>query len=190
MAITPNHIPQKKLKEIWAQVPSDYYDLGIQNNLLQKMWHSRKLAQVLKQLPKKPKPNLKILDVGCSSAVLTTEIAKSLPKSKVTGLDSYKSAIDLAKKKYPHISFVVADAHKIPFKDNIFDILICTETLEHVVDPKGVLLEIKRVLKKDGAAIISMDSGSLPFRIIWYFGQKPKEKYGRMPTSTNLAQSF
>lgn len=176
MAIKPNIVPQKRLKEIWAQVPADYYDQGIQKNLFQKMWHTRKLAEVLDLLPKKAKTNHKILDVGCSSAVLTAEVSKKLPKSKVTGLDSYKAAIDFAKKKYPHINFVTADAHKIPFKDKTFDILICTETLEHVVDPKGVLLEMKRVLKNNGEAIISMDSGSLPFRIIWYFWTKSKGK--------------
>lgn len=176
MAIKPNHIPKKRLREIWAQVPPDYYDRGIQNNLLQKMWHTRKLTQILKLLPKNTASNFKVLDVGCSSAMLTAEIAKALPKSQVTGLDSYKAAIDLAKSKYPDINFTVADAHDMPFKNQTFDLLVCTETLEHVIDPKGVLEEIKRVIKKDGTLIISMDSGSLLFRIIWNLWTKSKGK--------------
>lgn len=179
MVISAKSIAQKKLKKIWAQVPPDYYDKGVKNNLLQKIWHGRKLSQVIKLLPAEKARNnktLKILDVGCSSAILTAQVAKILPKSKVTGLDSYKEAIVFARKKYPHISFVVADAHKIPFKNKVFDIVICTETLEHVVDPKHVLAEIKRVLKKDGHAIVSMDSGSLLFRTIWFFWTKTTGK--------------
>ena len=95
---------------ILSQVPPDYYDKGIKNNPFQKIWHNHKLTQVLKFLPKGPSKKLstiKILDVGCSSAVLTAEIAKALPKSKVIGLDSYKDAILFARKKYPQSGFFV-----------------------------------------------------------------------------------
>ena len=169
--IKPNHLPQKTLQKIWAQVPPDYYDTGIEKNLFQKLWHSHKLSQVLQILPTNSQS---VLDIGCSSAVLTAKVAKALPKSKVTGLDSYKKAIDFAKVKYPHIEFVVADAHKLPFKDKAFDLVICTETLEHLIDPKQALREMKRVLKKNGQAIISMDSGSFLFRSVWYFWTKTK----------------
>lgn len=169
--IKPNHLPKKILKKIWAQVPPDYYDIGIEKNLFQKLWHTHKLSQVLKILPPK---SLRVLDVGCSSAVLTAQIADALPDSIITGLDSYKEAIKFAKAKYPHIQFVTADAHRLPFTNNTFDLVICTETLEHLVDPKQALFEMKRVLKKNGKAIISMDSGSFLFRTIWYFWTKTK----------------
>lgn len=169
--IKPNHISKKRLREIWTQVPPDYYDQGIKKNILQKLWHTQKLAQVLTLLPKDTK---KILDIGCSSAILTAEVAKARPKSQITGLDSYNAAIDFARKKYPHISFVVADAHHLPFPDQSFNLVICTETLEHVTDPTRVLDEMRRILTKNGRAIISMDSGSFLFKIIWYFWTKTR----------------
>ncbi|MDO8486782.1 MAG: class I SAM-dependent methyltransferase [Candidatus Curtissbacteria bacterium] len=163
-------ISGQKLKDIWAQVPPDYYDRG---NLLQKLWHNHKLNQVIKLLPKqKGNHRLKVLDIGCNSALLTNEVSKVLKKGKITGLDSYKGAIDFARSKYPHINFVVADAHKLPFNKNSLDLVICTETLEHVVDPKKALEEMVRILKKDARAIISMDSGSPLFHIIWHVWTK------------------
>lgn len=173
--ISKSKIGGKRLKEIWAQVPPDYYDQGISKNLLQKLWHTQKLNQVIKLLPKQKRgKTIKVLDIGCSSAVLTNEIAKTLKKSQVTGLDSYKAAIQFARLKYPHINFVAADAHKLPFKDKSFDLVICTETLEHVINPKKTLEEMKRVLKKDGRGIISMDSGSPLFHLIWHIWTKTK----------------
>ena len=173
--ISKVRISNRKLKEIWAQVPPDYYDLGIQKNLFQKLWHTKKLNEVLKLLPKrKDGKTIKVLDIGCSSAILTNEISKTLKKSKVTGLDSYKAAIDFARSKYPHIDFVTADAPKLPFADKSFDLVVCTETLEHVIDPKKSLEEMRRVLKKDAVAIISMDSGSFLFHFIWHIWIKTK----------------
>src|SRR3989344_1875896 len=171
--LTPHRISQKKLEKIWAQVPANYYDEGIAKNIFQKIWHGQKLNQVIKLLPKNSK---KILDVGCSSGVLTAQIAKILPKSKIVGLDSYGKAIIFARSKYPKITFIVADAHNLPYKNNSFDLVICTETLEHLVDPKKALSEIKRILKKNGKAIISMDSGNFLFRTVWYFWTKTKGK--------------
>lgn len=173
MKIDAVKVPKKRLHQIWAQVPKDYYDLGIEKNPFQKLWHTKKLEQVLKLLPKDVK---KVLDVGCSSGVLTAEVAKVLKKAKVIGLDSYKEAIKFAQDKYPHLEFITADAHKIPYKDKSFDLIICTETLEHVTDPKKSLIEMKRLLRKKGRAIISMDSGSTLFRVIWYFWTKSKGK--------------
>ena len=177
MSIKPNHLSQSKLKEIWAQVPPNYYDEGIKKNLFQKTWHTHKLTQILKLLhsnPRSLREKLRLLDVGCSSGVLTAAIAETLPKATIIGLDSYRQAIIFARSKYPHIDFKIGDAHKLPFQDKAFDLVICTETLEHLVDPKQALVEIKRVLKKDGKAIISMDSGSLLFKIVWYLWTKTK----------------
>lgn len=164
----------KKLVKIWNQVPVDYYDRGVEKNLFQRFWHTRKL-EVFKELVGREKPKT-ILDIGCASGTMTNNIARIFPKSKITAVDVYPAAISFAKKKYLYIHFLVADAHKLPFKDDSFDLVVCYETIEHVVNPKKVLQEIKRVLKKDGSAIIEMDSGSLLFRVVWWIWEKTKGK--------------
>jgi len=50
---------------------------------------------------------------------------------------------------------IVADAEKIPFRDNSFDLIICLETLEHIKRPWVVVKEIERVLTQDGTVITS-----------------------------------
>ncbi len=154
-----------KLYPIWDQVPVDYYQRGINKNILQKIWHTRKY-----NLCKKTLKNIKFLnclEVGCASGHLINEISKSFPKVKYTGVDIYDKAIKYAKLKYPGIEFKVADAQELPFKDNSFDLILNYETLEHVENPYKTLLELKRILRKKGTLVLAMDSGRLLFRIVW-----------------------
>lgn len=164
------NVPHRYIIE---QVPPNYYQKGIRENLLQRLWHINKLNEVLKACRTQSRVN-NILDVGCASGWLISQIAHRYPKASCSGIDIYDKAIKYAKRKYPHIEFKVADAHKLPFKSNAFDLVVCTEVLEHVDDPRSVLFEIKRVLKNKGTAVIELDSGSLLFSIVWYLWRKSK----------------
>lgn len=160
------------LEKIWKRVPPDYYQKGIKTNILQRLWHRKKLETFISLTGHKRFH--KILDIGCASGMMTNEISKTQKDSQIFGIDVYKEAIFFAKKKYPHINFRVADAHKLPFKSNFFNLCVCYETIEHVESPEKMLAEIKRVMRKNGRAIIAMDSGSPLFRVVWWFWEKTK----------------
>jgi SAM-dependent methyltransferase len=49
----------------------------------------------------------------------------------------------------------LASADDLPFADELFDCVICTEVLEHCADPRQVLVEMRRVLKPGGRAFIT-----------------------------------
>lgn len=158
-----------ELEEIWHQVPPDYYQKGVEKNVLQRLWHKGKLHAVnllIEEVDVEPRD---ILDVGCASGWFLSEIAKNYPLAKCTGVDAYKKSIDYGTKQYKNLTLLTIDAHKLPFAKASFDIVICAEVLEHVEHPEIVLSEIKRVLKKDGAAIIEMDTGNVFFQIAWYW---------------------
>jgi ubiquinone/menaquinone biosynthesis C-methylase UbiE len=161
---------------ILHQVPPDYYQKGVKNNLLQRIWHTNKLRNVLDLIKYNPEH---ILDVGCASGWFISQVNKRFPKAKCVGLDAYKKAIIYGRKKYKSIKFIQADAHNLPFADSSFDLIVCTEVLEHVLEPKGVLGEMRRVLKRQGAAIIEMDTGNLLFNTIWYVWTNLKGKVWR-----------
>ncbi len=61
-------------------------------------------------------------------------------------------SIDIDPARKPDI---VADAHNLPFKDGEFELVLCTEVLEHVKDPRKVIGEIGRVLKTGGQVILT-----------------------------------
>jgi ubiquinone/menaquinone biosynthesis C-methylase UbiE len=153
-------------KELLSQVPPDYYQKGIRTNFLQRLWHRGKLNAVLSMIENNP---TNVLDVGCASGWFLSNLKKKYPNSKCVGVDKYKDAIVYGNKKYKNLKLVYADAHKLPFKSKTFDLVICTEVLEHVEDPKTVVREIERVLVKKGSAVVEMDSGNILFRAAWYW---------------------
>lgn len=153
----------KKLRKIWDQVPSDYYETG---NLLQKYWHGGKWENIRTLFSPGYR---KILDVGCASGHITNKIKALYPDAEVIGLDVSNKFLAFAKKRYPGVKFVLADAHSLPFPDRHFDLILSSESLEHVVNPGKVLLEIKRCLSKKGDFVVSMDSGSGLFSFVWKY---------------------
>jgi len=164
----------EELNNIWKQVPPDYYQASVSTNYLQRQWHNRKFNTFKKLLGQRSFNS--ILDVGCASGFMANRMSHIYQDAKIVGIDVYSEALKFGKKHYPHIQFKKADAHKLPFKANSFDLVVCYETIEHVVEPSKVISEIKRVLKKDGVAIIAMDTGSLLFRVIWWVWENTKGK--------------
>ena len=94
--------------------------------------------------------NLSLLDIGCSTGIISNELAESF--KKVIGMDIDQGAIRFAKKKYKrkNLSFRVGDAMKIPFDNENFDVVTCSHVYEHVPDDKKLMNEIYRVLKPRG----------------------------------------
>ncbi len=157
------------LNEIIHQVPVDYYQNGIRNNQLQRVWHTRKLAQVVAAIRKYYPDPKKILDVGVASGWFLSEVIKEFPKAQGVGIDVYKEAIGYGKKTYKNLTLLVSDAHSLAFTDKLFNVIISCEVLEHVVNPDNVVKEIKRVLTDDGIIVIEIDSGNFLFKIVWHW---------------------
>lgn len=97
----------------------------------------------------------KVLDAACGEGYGSFLLAKKA--SLLIGVDIDKSTIQHAEKKYnrPNLQFIDADVQHLPFPDEMFDIVVSFETLEHVPDHHTFIKEIKRVLKNDGLLILS-----------------------------------
>jgi SAM-dependent methyltransferase len=87
----------------------------------------------------------KILDVGCGDMFLSTRSSDY----DWTGID-----INITKAKGKAIEHDLMES-PYPFPDASFDAILCSETLEHVWDPRIVHKEANRLLKKDGIYIVT-----------------------------------
>lgn len=89
-----------------------------------------------------------ILDVGCGEGFTLKKLHELKIGDKLSGIDYSEDAIGLGKKAYPYLDLKRADIYKLPFKDNSFDLIICTEVLEHLEKPQEALKEIERIGSK------------------------------------------
>jgi len=91
----------------------------------------------------------KILEIGCGAGQFIRAVKKNLKESECFGVDISQTAIDKAKSLNDGVVYSIS-ADKVPFADETFDMVLILDVLEHVSDPKAMVEEVKRVLKKDG----------------------------------------
>lgn len=99
-----------------------------------------------------PQPGEKILDIAAGTG--TSSMALKLPGVEVVAADFSKGMLAEGKKRYPELEFVFADAMKLPFKNNEFDVVTMSFGLRNVQDKDQALGEFLRVLKPGGRLVI------------------------------------
>lgn len=160
---------KQKLDQIHKNLPVDYYEQGMKNNIFQKIWHKRKI-QVVKNFLDNMNigPESKVLDLGCHSGDFTNILA-SLTKAKVYGADISKSCIDYARKRFPNIVFACSDiSEEIHFECSLFDIITIFDVIEHIIDIDTVFRHINKLLKRDGCLLLGITTENWLFRMVWF----------------------
>ena len=113
----------------------------------------RDIAGQIKELPYES-----LLDVGCGTGFLMELLIKQRP-AHYCGADLSDEMIRVAKeKRIDGAEFVVSSADKLPYPDETFDIVTCSQSFHHYPYPEKAMLEAKRVLKPGGLYILS-DTG-------------------------------
>lgn len=93
-----------------------------------------------------------ILDAGCGKGGFCNCAFKR--GLKVSGLDFSIVALKEAGRSNNKINLFAADANALPFRDKLFDYIVCLGSLEHFIDKAGALREMSRILKDNGKMFI------------------------------------
>lgn len=121
-------------------------------------------AAILKQLGRFKKSG-RLLDVGCSTGFLLDEARKK--GWDVYGVDLSEWAVRHAREKLGLQNVLQGTLKKASYPSNYFDVIVLKDSIEHLTDPKGTLVEMRRILKPDGMICINTpDVGSLISRIL------------------------
>ena len=113
---------------------------------------------------------LRVLNAGCGPGFDSEEFKKA--GHHVVGIDFDQKLIDFAAKHGFQQEGKVADLNKkLPFADHEFDVIFCSEVVEHLPILGVFLGECNRILKNDGLLLLTTDNPTyLKNRIKFLFG--------------------
>jgi ubiquinone/menaquinone biosynthesis C-methylase UbiE len=95
----------------------------------------------------------RVIELGCGAG----NVIEKVSRGKLFGVDISSFILTKARKKLDQTVFLFqGDAQNLPCKNGVFMHVICSEVLEHLLDPSISLHEIKRVLDPQGVAVISV----------------------------------
>jgi ubiquinone/menaquinone biosynthesis C-methylase UbiE len=104
--------------------------------------------------------NSYVLEVGAGSGFYSPTIADRTPEGRLAVLDLQAEMLKKARRKLnskglSNVSYALADASRLPFKEQSFDVVFLVAVLGEIADRKSFLGEARRVLKPGGLLSIS-----------------------------------
>src|SRR5690349_7728869 len=117
------------------------------------------------------RPGMSVLDVGSGPGTITADFADLVAPGRVVGVDASADVVAQAAAEHvgaagrEGLSFEVADAYRLPFRDGEFDVVHAHQVLQHVERPVDMLRELGRVAGAEGlVAARDVDYEG----VIWY----------------------
>jgi 2-polyprenyl-3-methyl-5-hydroxy-6-metoxy-1,4-benzoquinol methylase len=97
----------------------------------------------------------RILDLGCGNGALCAALSRA--GHEVVGCDPSETGIAVAQRAYPHIPFKSLSVYDdpAPLDGDPFDVVVSTEVIEHLFDPRSLPRFASRVLQPEGHLILS-----------------------------------
>ena len=107
----------------------------------------------------------KVLEIGCGNGNVSMGIASMGYQTLGVDIDEESIEIASSKNKFPNLQFRAEPAENLSEGDK-FDAIVCTEVLEHLVEPAVVLDYALKYLKKDGIFISTVPNGFGPREVL------------------------
>jgi SAM-dependent methyltransferase len=127
----------------------------------------KRIRFILDVLDRYSRPGVEILDVGCGTGQLVSApLARLKPDSRVTAVDVHPDSIAHAREKFASIANLSFESRDLQsFPAGAFDVIICSEVLEHVHEVDSFLSAIIEKLRSGGILIVTVPNGRGPFEI-------------------------
>lgn len=137
------------------------YDVIYRSELTHWWYRVRRelVRKLIASYAKERRRPLRILDIGCGMGALMKELQEF---GEVSGVDVSPRAIAYCRER-GLTDVTLGDAAKLPYHDDTFDIVVILDVLEHIPDDSAGCMELRRVLKTNGRAIVAAPA----FMFLW-----------------------
>ncbi len=161
----------------WARV----YDRSILQRLVFNISHDMFFTAMLPWLP----DGSRVLDIGCGTGKFSHTLYRHNKNLQIHGVDLSEVMINKARAKLKDepIEFKTGDVENLPYESDSFDAVTCSHSFHHYPNQRGAVLEMHRVLKEGGKAMIvdgSRDTawGGVIFRVVELVERNVYHMYG------------
>jgi len=143
--VTPRG-PTQWFFDAWSRV----YDAPLVQRLTYRPVHDAIVRALASRHPRR------VLDLACGTGILTARLREAFGGGRVAGCDFSRGMLARAAARRPGGAWVQADAQRLPFRDGVFDAVVCTEALHWFPDQVRALAECRRVLAPDGRVLVAL----------------------------------
>jgi SAM-dependent methyltransferase len=105
------------------------------------------------------KPDAVIMEIGCSSGFLLAELVEAFPTVAVVGADVVKEPLYRLAENLPGVPLIRFDLLRCPLPEQIADVIVMLNVLEHIEDDVAALNNVVNVLKPGGHLVIEVPAG-------------------------------
>jgi ubiquinone/menaquinone biosynthesis C-methylase UbiE len=125
-------------------------------------WVERRRLACIRQMLA-VRPGDRILEVGCGGG----HVLRMFPNNELVGVDVSGRMIAKARRNLRgyNVELLKGELDELELPPASFERIICTEVLEHVVDPQRLLSELARVLAVDGKIVVTLPNDGLIERV-------------------------
>ena len=129
-----------------------------------------------------------VVDVGCGTGNLLREVVERAAPDRVVGIDYAAAGVRRAQRLVPSGEFHAQSLYSVILAET-FDLVLCTEVLEHLNDPRGAMDLLMRLCATSGTIVITVPDGAQDewegHRNFWSEGELEDflQKYGDVEIS-------
>jgi ubiquinone/menaquinone biosynthesis C-methylase UbiE len=154
MAYKDSYDFNRPWKDVMEEMADDdpHHEFYHSSNPLVSYLHNRRIGIVRELIQKTEAQTL--LEVGSGDGYVLKALS-DLPVS-LTGIEISEKRIERSRGLVPQAEIVAGDARDMPFESQSFDLVVCSEVLEHVPEPERAIAEMKRVVRPGGLVIVTV----------------------------------
>ncbi len=155
-----SHLPDGYDVERWNDRLAQEHDIDdyyARSSPIIRVIEERRLAIIRRLIA--PAAGERLLEVGCGGG----HVLARFPECRLFGVDVSGDMLEKARRRLAHLgaTLLKGELGSVDLEPGSFDAVICTEVLEHVVEPEAVLAGIARMLSPSGRAVITFPNDHL-----------------------------